>query len=153
MFLLGSSVPVAERLVPAKDFANYTEAAKKRLIQESSLSSLEIEAFLEQENAVFFSGVALYPRYFRPNGRFQLADTPEQYRYLHFWIINNGDDQIVFPLQNPPDIFPHASTVSVIGCKEDNYIVAWSIIVHTLSEQIFIQDPQSPFTCPLMEPN
>ena len=153
MFLLGSSVSVAERLVPAKDFANYTEAAKKRLIQESSLLSLEIEAFLEQENAVFFSGVALYPRYFRPNGRFQLADTPEQYRYLHFWIINNGDDQIVFPLQNPPDIFPHASTVSVIGCKEDNYIVAWSIIVHTLSEQIFIQDLQSPFTCPLIEPN
>ncbi|MEO7839668.1 MAG: glycosyltransferase family 39 protein, partial [Anaerolineales bacterium] len=31
MFLLGISIPVAERLVPAQDFANYTEDARKSL--------------------------------------------------------------------------------------------------------------------------
>jgi len=112
-----------------------------------------MEAFLSQENAVLVSGLALYPRYFRPNGRFHLADTPDHYKYLHFWIINNDDDQIVFPLQNPPDIFPHASTISVLGCKEDNYISAWSVIIHTPSKQILIQNPQSALICPLVEPN
>jgi len=153
LFLLGISVPVAERLIPARDFTNYTEAARKSLIQEEALSSSKIEAFLNQENAVFFSGVALYPRYFRPNGRFHLADTPEHYRYLHFWIINNVDYQVVFPLQNSPDTFPHTSTVSLIGCKEDNYIAAWAVIIHTPSKQILIQNPQSPLSCPLVEPN
>jgi hypothetical protein len=61
LFLFGISVPVAERLIPARDFANYTEVARKSLIQEDALSSSKIEAFLNQENAVFFSGIALYP--------------------------------------------------------------------------------------------
>ncbi|MEO7839374.1 MAG: glycosyltransferase family 39 protein [Anaerolineales bacterium] len=153
MFLLGISIPVAERLVPAQDFANYTEDARKSLVQEGALSSVEIEAFLKQENAVIFSGIALYPRYFRPDGRFHPADTPEHYRYLHFWVINNDDDQVVFPLQNPPDIFPHASTISVIGCREDKYISAWVVVIQTPSRQILIQSPQSPLICPLVEPN
>ena len=153
LFLLGASIPVAERLIPTRDFANYTEDARKGLIQGGVLSSTEIEAFLEQENAVLVSGLALYPRYFRPNGRFHLADTPEHYRYLHFWIINNEDNQVVFPLQNPPDIFPHASTISIIGCKEDNYISAWAVVIHTPSKQILTRNPQSALICPLVEPN
>ncbi|MDQ3006134.1 MAG: glycosyltransferase family 39 protein [Chloroflexota bacterium] len=153
MLLLGASISVAERLIPARDFANYTEDARKSLVQEGFLTSSEIEAFLEQEKALFVSGLALYPRYFRPNSRFQLADIDEQYRYLHFWMINKDDEQVVLPLQNHPDIFPHASTVSVIGCMEDNSISAWAIVMHTPSKRILIREPQSPLICPLVEPN
>jgi hypothetical protein len=148
MLLLGASIPVAERLIPARDFANYTEDARKSLMQEGVPTSSEVETFLKQENAVFVSGLALYPRYIRPNSRFQLADINAQFRYLHFWIINEDDDQIVFPLQNPPDIFQHASTISVLGCKEDNYISARAIVMHAPSKRILVDDPQLPLSCP-----
>ena len=149
LILIGASVPIAERLVPARDFSNVTDKTKDRMLLEKSIPRDEIETFLAQENAFFYSGIALYPRYIGDNSRIYLAYTPKDFTYLHFWLINDGDNQIVLPLQNSPDTFPHTSTVSVIGCKEDHYILAWAVILHTTSaDKVIMQDAPSPLSCP-----
>ena len=153
LFLLGASVPIAEQIVPGHHFEELTDTARNNLLQEEFSSTTGIDSFLQEENAVFFSGVTLYPRYFRSDNRMFLGDISKNYRYLHFWLINDSDYQIVLPLQDTPDVFPHTSTVSVIGCKEDNHILAWAVIMHAPTKQILISSPGSPMVCPPVEPN
>ena len=149
LFLIGASVPIAERIIPAKDFSTLTINAKEKLLPENNISQEEIEIFLEQENAVLYSGIALYPRYIGARSRIYLAYAPKDFTFFHFWIINDGDYQIVLPHQGSPDIFPHTSKVSVIGCQENNYILAWAVILHAPIEKIIVQDPQNPLECPI----
>lgn len=152
LLLLGASVPIAERLNQTDGYQSFSENAKVDLSKEQYISSTEIETFLEQENAVLISGQALYPRYIRPNSRVYLADAPKGYRYLHFWLINEADHQIVLPLLSSPEDIPHTATVTVIGCQENRYISAFAVIVQEPSKQILIRDPQAPLRCPLDEP-
>jgi 4-amino-4-deoxy-L-arabinose transferase-like glycosyltransferase len=141
LLLAGASVPIAERLIPTRDFSDFTNNAEESLVDGNIISSSEFETFLEQEDAVFYSGVALYPRYIVPGSRAHLANTPpKEIRYLHFWLIDEGDHQIVFPTENPPNTFPHTSPVSIMGCKQEDYILAWAIVLHSSPKQILIQD-------------
>ncbi len=153
LLLLGASVPIAEQIVPANNFENLTETARKNLLREELPSAVMFDSFLQEENAVFFSGITLYPRYFRSHNRMFLEGISKNYRYLHFWLINDGDYQIVLPLQDAPDVFPHNSTVSIIGCKEGDHILAWAVIMHTPTKQILISSPGSPMVCPFVEPD
>jgi hypothetical protein len=147
LLLLGTSVPLAEKLIPARDFSSFTNDAQQILSREKILSQADIESFMKQGNAVFYSGVALYPRYIKPNSRIYLADAPpREYKYLHFWLINDDDNQIVFPVESSPAVFPHTATVSVIGCKENNYILAWAVILHSPSEHVYVQVSKTPLT-------
>lgn len=149
LFLLGASVPVAERLIPARNFSSYTNEVAAALTRESIVSVDEIETFLEQEDAVLLTGIALYPRYVQPNSRFKPLEGLNDDRYLHFWLINQGDYQIVLPLQNLPENIPHTATVSILGCLEEGYIATAAVIVHEPSTQIFLRVPETSFTCPL----
>jgi hypothetical protein len=152
MLLLGAAVPIAERLVPARDLSNLPEDAREILSSQDILSRSELEAFLEQENAVFYSGIALYPRYITLDSRIYLAYTPEEYPFLHFWLINDGDHQIVLPLLKSPPSFPHTATVSIIGCQENNYIATWAVIEHTPETRVILLEPRLPLSCPLPVP-
>ena len=152
LVLAGASVPIAERLVPARDLSHLTDDAKEILSRENVLSPSELESFLDQENAVFYSGIALYPRFVSLKSRIYLAYAPEDYPFLHFWLINDGDNQIVLPLQNSPDSFQHTAMVSIIGCQENNYIATWAVIEHSPETKIIIQEPHFPLSCPLPDP-
>lgn len=149
LLLAGALVPIAEKLIPNNDFSRLTNKAKEKITFENIISQADLETFLAQENAVFYSGKALYPRYITRNSRIYLAYIPRDFNLLHFWLINDGDHQIVLPLQESPDYFPHVSNVSVIGCQEDNYIFAWAVIVHSPVNNIIIQDQQAPLSCPI----
>ena len=153
LLFLGASVPLAEKLIPARDFSTFTDDAQEILTQDNILSQADLEFFLKQDNAVFYSGVALYPRYITSNSRIYLQDAPPRdTKYLHFWLINDDDNQIVFPTESSPAIFPHSGTVSVIGCKEDNYILAWVVIFQSPSRRIYVQDFKKPLSCQLISP-
>ena len=147
LLLVGASVPIAERMVPAQNFDRFTPDAQEMLTQAGILSPAEVDTFLEEQNAVFLSGVALYPRYIGQNSRVNIANMPDEYRYLHFWLINDGDEQIVLPLNSSPDVFPHTATVSILGCRGRDYIVAWAVIILAPAQQIILQDPQAPLDC------
>jgi hypothetical protein len=103
---------------------------------------------LVQEDAVLLTGVALYPRYVQPNSRFKPLEESNYDRYLHFWLINEDDRQVVLPLQNIPENIAHTATVSVIGCREAGYISAAAIIVHEPAAHVLPQAPEGSFTCP-----
>jgi hypothetical protein len=151
--LIGASVPIAERLIPERDYDRFTVEAKKDLSDAHILSLEELDDFLTHENAVVISGIGLYPRFIRPdNSRVYLADAPSGYKYLHFWLINDEDNQIVLPLQNAPSGIPHTATVSVLGCQEKNYIAAFAVIVQEPHQQIILRDPSAPLQCPMPEP-
>lgn len=152
MILLGAAVPIAERLVPARDLSTLPEEATKILSSQGVVSRSELDAFLQQENAVFYSGIALYPRYIPLDSRVYLAYTPEEYPFLHFWLINDGDHQIVLPLLQSPGSFPHTATVSIIGCQENNYIATWAVIEHAPQSKVILLEPRLPLSCPLPVP-
>ena len=151
LFLIGASVPLAERLIPASDFNGSLTRVKDILINEKIFSPNEINAFLSQKDAILISGVALYPRYVRPNSRFTPIGEPKDYTFLHFWLINGEDYEVILPLQNVPEL-DHNVTVSVIGCREGNYVSAIAIIVHGLSDRILFRSPSVSLICPLTEP-
>lgn len=149
LFLMGISVPLAERLIPAQKFDSVTDKIQHALVEENILTPDQLAKFLEQKNATLISGIALYPRYFKPDGGIYLADMPEDFRYLHFWLINDSDTQIILPRQKPPQFFPHAATVSIIGCADGAYVSAWAVLVQTENhEQLILQEPLPPLVCP-----
>lgn len=149
LFFIGTSVPLAERLIPEQNFDYLMDESKSVLVEKNILSADQLTQFLNQKNAVLLSGLALYPRYYKPNGEIYLADMPEDFRYLHFWLLNDYDLQIVLPKEKPPEFFPHASTVSVIGCTHGNFISALAVILKTeTGEQVLLQEPPSTFECP-----
>lgn len=149
LFAAGISLPLAGQLAPRQDFAPGTEEASQTLLERDLLTSSQFSEFLEQENAVIVSGIALYPRFFRPNGNVYVAEMPQDFRYLHFWLLHDNDSQIVLPRERPPEFFPHASTVTVIGCENGNHISAWAVILHTeTGKEIVLQEPVPPLTCP-----
>ncbi|MGH2582744.1 MAG: hypothetical protein ACRDFQ_07595, partial [Anaerolineales bacterium] len=153
LFLAGASVTVAERQIPDRDFVSFTVEAEALFIQQGILTSAELETFLQQEDAVFISGIALYPRYFQPNTRFSPVDMPEDLRYLHFLLIGDTGGQVVLPLRNVPSGIPHTEEVTVLGCETPGYISTWAIITHSTSNQILTRDPLAPLSCPLDEPD
>ena len=148
LFLAGAAVPLAERLISARDLESLTQQAEETLAQQGILSAPELAHFLEQENAVQLSGLALYPRFYRPNGRIYLDDMPGDEKYLHFWLINKDDFQIVLPMDLPPDHFPQASYVTVIGCRVDAYLQARAVILHETGEQVLLPVSSEIFSCP-----
>lgn len=153
LFLLtGASVPIAERLIPARDLSYLTEDAVDVLSRENIISREQLASFLEQENAVMYSGIALYPRYVSLKSRIYLAYAPTEYPFLHFWLINDGDHQIVLPLQRSPGSFQHTARVSIIGCQENNYIATWAVIEHSPESKVILQEPHFPLSCPLPSP-
>jgi len=153
LFLIGMSIPITERFVPSRGYEQFTIDAKNDLSDGKILTTDQINDFLAQENAVLISGIGLYPRFIRPNNsRVYLAEAPSGYRYLHFWLINDDDNQIVLPLQNSPSGIPHTATVSVLGCKEEGFVSAFAVIVHEPNQQMIVRDPGVSLSCPMQEP-
>ncbi len=149
LFFIGASVPLAERLIPAQNFDTLMDETKNTLIEQNILTPNQLGQFLKQKDAVFISGIALYPRYYKPNGDIYLADMPEDFKYEHFWLINDADTQIVLPREKPPEFFPHASKVSVLGCADGSYVTAWAVVLHIdTDEQVIFQEPTRTLSCP-----
>lgn len=149
LFFLGVSVPLAERLIPKQNFDYLTDETKNVLVEKNILTTDQFTKFLAQKNAVFLSGVDLYPRYYRPGGDIYLSGMPDTFKYQHFWLLNEDDTQIILPREKPPEFFPHASTVSVLGCTDGTFISAWAVVFHSeAGDQVVLQEPLPPFSCP-----
>lgn len=149
LFLLGLAVPMAERIIPMHDLTPYSRQAAAALTGQGILSEAELADFLTQKNAVLLSGMDLYPRFHRPFGRiYYLDDTPADMKYLHFWLINQEDGQVILPVDLPPNNFPHAAYISVLGCRMETYIQARAIIVHGVQGKTYLPDLDEGWACP-----
>jgi hypothetical protein len=153
LLLVAVSIPITERLIHAHGYEGFSENAKIEVSDQSGISLQEINVFLQQKDAVLVSGMALYPRYIRPGVNIYLAGAPSGYKYLHFWLMNETDNQIVLPLETIPTDIPHTAIVSVLGCRQDAYISAYAVIVQQPAKKILTRTPTVFPRCPLPTPH
>ncbi len=83
----------------------------------------ELQRFLLQNNARILVGRALYPRYFDADDGFSrngiISFRPYEFARLGFYLTGPQTDNIIMPLNQAPDHFPHATDVLVLGCMRE----------------------------------
>jgi hypothetical protein len=67
---------------------------------------------------------------------------------LQFNLIGPNRGFVFIPMQEPPQYFPHASDVFVIGCKQRNSLKALIIMVN---DHIYNTSPWNGLTCSITE--
>ncbi|MBC8508596.1 MAG: hypothetical protein ISR58_03340 [Anaerolineales bacterium] len=155
---LGFSPLLFERFVPPR----YAEAQKNDVLVEVKLvSNVEqylpsIEKLLDDERSVVFEGRALYPRFYKrgdgePGGDWP-AFSPRDYSRLGFVVVGPHQHNIVFPLDESPAYFPHASDVIVIGCRAEDHISARVVVIMDDGEYTLAHLPTEELTCSLFLP-
>jgi len=120
--------------------------------QLASVSEDEITRYIESEQTVVLQGRAFYPRFYPAgegeSGSGWYAYAPKDYSRLGFSLIGSSDNPIVLPRENPPEYFPNASDVIVIGCELDNYIDALAVLIKDSTSQIVLRSPLGEVVCP-----
>ncbi len=161
ILLVGISLPVVERSIPAKQSADLPETRLRSLLesQDSILSTREqgeLSKFLERGGSVL-SGAALYPRFHKPNEMgstwYFYEDRP--YSNLDFYLSSPGDVGIVLPRSQSPAYLPHASQVLVFACTDIPDFRALAVVIYDDSGEaveILWRDPMvTEPGCPLQK--
>ena len=148
LFFVGFFLPLADKFIPQRSFKDVTQETIDALVEKNIVPAVQLDDFLMQKDAVIISGIDLYPRFFRPNGNIYIADMPEDFRYLHFWLIQDNDNQVVLRHEKTPEFFPNAATVTVFGCSDGNYIDAKIVGIQTAQGFEFVfAEPVSILNC------
>jgi 4-amino-4-deoxy-L-arabinose transferase-like glycosyltransferase len=120
---VGVSLPLAERIFPQK----YPQVSQSELahvllmspaLYEARLPVACLQEMLAREDVSFQQGLALYPRYYEAKGGESFTDsfgykTADQGR-LVFTLLRDSGIRIVFPMDESPLFFPHASDVTLV---------------------------------------
>lgn len=162
LLLVGLSLPLAEVFRPPEFQAETTEqiissTLNTPLLNNLSVSTQAIQAFSEQDQAVALKGRAFYPRFYAPldgePGSGWPAYQPYEYRAtgkVGFILIGpQGATQVNIALDNPPNYFPNAKDMLVIGCQENNYVDALLVAYLDGSKQVILRSPVDRLSCPL----
>lgn len=97
-------------------------------LEASGYSSAEIEAFMNQENAILMEGRMMYPRSYS-RGRGVASANPWPAYAVHdfprvgFLVVNQKQVQSIFPTRDPVD-FSQGEDVILLGCQLDGYVEA-----------------------------
>ncbi|MCJ7701319.1 MAG: hypothetical protein MUO62_07030, partial [Anaerolineales bacterium] len=59
---------------------------------------------------------------------------------------------VIMPMNGPPEVFPHASDVIVVGCKDDDYVDAAVISISTGQMVSIVRPSLSGMSCQLPSP-
>ncbi len=82
-----------------------------------------INIFLNQENAVLLAGRTLYPRFFEAEEGFSgngiVSYRPYDFPRLGFYLLGASNQNILLPLAQSPESFPHAADAWVLGCQRE----------------------------------
>jgi hypothetical protein len=158
--LFGLMLPVVEAMIPARYPGLSQDELVDRFIaglssdelEGSSLSRSTLADFLvTQPGSVILYGRALYPgfyhlgEYWGDDNTFLLA--ARQYDRLQFRLLGPEVESVFIPLKAPPEFFPHASDVLIVGCKSQAGILALSIRLDD-HPRILMTDPWNGLACP-----
>jgi hypothetical protein len=139
----GLSLPLMEHAFPER-YPHLPQGELVAMLAESS--SLEnsivnpacFRRLVSGERLSIQQGMALYPRYYRAGDGEDFTDTPGYKRSdagrLVFDLIGQQNQRVIFPMQESPAFFPHASDVSLI--YKDNQDL-WFIFVRSGQEEGF----------------
>ena len=120
----GLSLPLAERAFPPRYPEIPQSEMARALLESPALQDFEFSACLkralENGGASLLRGRALYPRYYEAGGGEPFTDSfgykkTDEGR-LVFTLMGGGEisPRIVFPIEEPPSFFPHASDVTLL---------------------------------------
>lgn len=96
---------------------------REGLLEQSGMSTTELEEIFSNPDVVAYFGRSLFPRYYFPEEGEATAQktaySPEPFHRLGFSFVGPfGAGQAVLALDEVPAYFPHAEDVIVIGCKK-----------------------------------
>ena len=127
---IGIFIPVSENIFPERHFpqtyAEFLNEVKQNGYEMDAdyFSIVEVEKFLEEENAIFIAGQGFYPKLLDPADENATEFFPT---YLHepytllFTLLNEKMSMPVYlPISTNQISFPNGATVSILGCKEDS---------------------------------
>jgi len=174
--LFVGSLPILESVIPQR----YTNLSSKQVVekllkdeklqaqlQQAGVTTQDLKHLQENPEAVALWGRALYPRFYTENQGEHIASrevfTSRDYPRLAFEVIGPfknedaryaGIAQALLPLAEPPDYFPNASDVIVIGCrhKKPLYVDAVLVVVMGQQPKVYLRQPGASLTCPLPVP-
>ncbi len=117
-----------------------------------------LEQFRQDERAVVLQGRAFYPRYLdegqgEPGGDWP-AYMPRDFARLGFTLMGPRQAQVIVRMESdsPPERFPNAAEVFVVGCKSVDFVDAAAVIVQDESQSFIIRNPEARLRCPLPPP-
>jgi len=158
--LMGLSFPLIEQLIPPR----YPNVDEQQLAQRIPSQGLllddgsrvlpkDIQSFLDaQGGAVILYGRALYPSYYERDDYWGEEDafnlTVREFQRLQFKLLGPERVGAYIPLQSPPQYFPHASDVLVIGCKNPRGNIIQSLVVVINNEYVVHSSPWKGLICP-----
>ena len=125
---------------------------------DSGLDDVQIERFLQQENATILYGKALYPIYFKSNtGALNyswMSFAPKPYKRLALYVTGPEPAGVTFVSDSRPSLVPDGADVIVLGCKtETGDIGALSILITSTEPPVlYSHDPMPVLICPLPNP-
>ena len=155
-FGLGLAVPTIKNMFPRK-YPDQTEQEVLTAIhQNGSLEQLsfnrqEIETYLYANDAVAFTGRALYPQfYYIGQGGPGETEYLKQFSHLTFRLIGpNGITEVTMLLETLERGFPHAADVAVLGCRSNGKLDAVAVVNLQPEGFVYERSPSSPLACPL----
>lgn len=119
LLMLGSILPVGERLYPAV----YPDAAPEAWV-DSAMNAGNLQALLESPGSVVLYGSSMYPRYYAANDgaldRLFPSHYFQSFGRLVFFVTGPVSSGVMLPLDVPPDLpIRFGENVIVIGCRVD----------------------------------
>jgi hypothetical protein len=157
LLLLGSSVIWIGKFYPVRYPMQTSEELKQAAFQRGSLqqngiTSEDFTNLLNSQGAVILRGRALYPRYYpikqgEPASRNNLPFSGRDYARLIVRVIGPNSKVVVLPLVDQVNQFPDAADVTVIGCQEEQDVLAHVLILEGNPDKVFLRSPSAPWEC------
>jgi len=169
-FLFVSAMTFIDQATPKRypelgKFEVFDKILGENLLAETDISYRELNLFLEDAEARAFFGLNLFPRYYEIGKGEDTAQrtvySREDYPRLGFTFIGPfGAGQAALPLSQPPQYFPHAEDVIVVGCLRKSNPHAVQSSLETLmvifpgkdETLVYMRNPIAPLQCPLAAP-
>jgi hypothetical protein len=137
--LIGSALPLSERLVPRRDQPLSRETLVGRITAATPEARLgELQGLLQDADLVILQGRALYPRYYAAGegepGTAKLGYGPMPQARLVFPMVGDANSLVIINLAGSPVFFPHAADVILVATRSPTHLQARVILVESDGE-------------------
>ncbi len=156
-FAVSVVLPLTEKIYPSMEFTEtYMEFLNSITMAGNSdfsspFTTMQVEEFLAQDNAVFLSGQALYPKVLDPEDdsatEFFPAQIQQPYSLAFTLLDGKHKDSIFIPIDSAQITFPHGITASILGCRVEDDLVKAKAVILGNGEFIFYARDLSPLIC------
>ncbi len=154
-FLFVAIFPLAERLIPYR-FAGMTaestlaELKAEGVFEQAGVDWELIQSRLQAEGAGLYLGRAFYPRHYDFTEGSESVKTPA-FRWRPYsrlgLLLEPHDKDVVLPLRYPPQDFPNAGDVLVLGCNYDDYLRADLVVTLGEPRQVLASSRLNDWDC------